>query len=68
MTSRRSAVFLLALAAFTVFEWIMLAKNLGSGPQRATAFYVIHYILAAANVVFAVILARIGWGAWKKAS
>lgn len=58
----------MALAAFMVFEWIMLAKNLGSGPRRATAFYVIHYILAAVNVVFAVILARIGWKAWKSAS
>ncbi|MEO3787829.1 hypothetical protein ABGB12_31265 [Actinocorallia sp. B10E7] len=68
MTSRRSAVFLLALAAFMAFEWMMLAKNLGSGPRRATAFYVIHYILAAVNVVFAAILARIGWKSWKKAS
>jgi len=68
MTSRRSAAFLLALAVFTALEWLMLAKNLGSGPRRATAFYVIHYILAAANVVFALILARIGWRAWKGSS
>ena len=61
-------MFLLALAAFMAFEWIMLAKNLGSGPRRATAFYVVHYVLAAANVVFAVILARIGWKAWKRPS
>lgn len=58
----------MALAAFMAFEWIMLAKNLGSGPRRATAFYVIHYVLAAVNFVLAAIVARIGWKAWKSAS
>lgn len=61
-------MFLLALAAFMAFEWIMLAKNLGSGPRRATAFYVVHYILAAVNVVLAAILAGIGWKSWKGSS
>lgn len=68
MISRRSALFLLALAAFTAFEWLMLAKNLGSGPRRATAFYVVHYVLAGVNVVFAGILAAIGWKIWKRPS
>ncbi|GAB3658803.1 hypothetical protein GCM10027589_19530 [Actinocorallia lasiicapitis] len=66
MISRRSALFLMVLAGFMVFEWLMLAKNLGSGPRRSDAFYVIHYILVAFNVVLAAILVRIGWRAWKK--
>ncbi|GAA3227835.1 hypothetical protein GCM10010468_56890 [Actinocorallia longicatena] len=48
-----------------VFEWLMLAKNLGSGPKRETAFYVVHYVLVAFNVVLAGVLAAIGWKAWK---
>ncbi|GAB2847492.1 hypothetical protein GCM10022221_53620 [Actinocorallia aurea] len=68
MKSRPTGLFLMGLAAFMVFEWLMLAKNLGSGPRRSDAFYVIHYILCAVNVVLAVILARIGWKAWKSAS
>jgi hypothetical protein len=47
-----------------IFEWLMLAKNLGSGPARSTAFYVVHGILVAVNVVLAVVLGVIGWRAW----
>ncbi|WP_344834275.1 SCO4848 family membrane protein [Actinocorallia longicatena] len=65
MTSRRVSGFLIGLAAFMVFEWLMLAKNLGSGPKRETAFYVVHYVLVAFNVVLAGVLAAIGWKAWK---
>lgn len=55
---------MLALAAFMIFEWVMLAKNLGSGPARPTAFYVIHGILVAVNIVLAMVLGVIGWRAW----
>jgi hypothetical protein len=47
-----------------IFEWLMLAKNLGSGPARPTAFYVVHGILVAVNVVLAIVLGIIGWRAW----
>ncbi len=47
-----------------IFEWLMLAKNLGSGPSRPTAFYVVHGILVVVNVALAVILGVIGWRAW----
>lgn len=47
-----------------IFEWLMLAKNLGSGPARPTAFYVVHAILVCVNIVLAIVLAAIGWRAW----
>ena len=47
-----------------IFEWLMLAKNLGSGPPRPTAFYVVHGILVVVNVVLAIVLGIIGWRAW----
>lgn len=62
--SRISAGFVLGLATFMIFEWLMLAKNLGSGPSRPTAFYVVHGILVVVNVALAVILGVIGWRAW----
>jgi hypothetical protein len=33
-TSRLASGFVLGLAAFMIFEWFMLAKNLGNGPGR----------------------------------
>ncbi|MFL6056006.1 MAG: hypothetical protein ACJ72W_24340 [Actinoallomurus sp.] len=45
--------FLIGLAAFMIFEWLMLAKNLGGGPERSTAFYVIHAISICVKVVLA---------------
>ena len=47
-----------------IFEWLMLAKNLGSGPPRPTAFYVVHGILVGVNIVLAIVLGAIGWRAW----
>ena len=64
MNSRRASGFVLGLAVFMIVEWLMLAKNLGSGPARPTAFYVVHGILAAVNIVLAVVLGVIGWRAW----
>jgi DMSO/TMAO reductase YedYZ heme-binding membrane subunit len=63
--SRFTSGFLIGLAVFMIFEWLMLAKNLGGGPARSTAFYVIHAILIFVNVVLAVALGAIGWRSWK---
>jgi hypothetical protein len=63
-TSRLASGFVLGLAAFMICEWLMLAKNLGSGPQRPTAFYVVHGILVGLNIVLAIVLGAIGWRAW----
>jgi hypothetical protein len=62
--SRRASGFVLGLAAFMIFEWLMLAKNLGSGPARPTAFYVVHGILVCVNIVLAIVLGVIGLRAW----
>lgn len=56
--SRKIAGFLIALAAFMIFEWITLGFNLADG--HPTAFYVVHGILIAVNLVLAVVLAVIG--------
>ena len=63
--SRFASGFMIGLAAFMIFEWLMLAKNLGSGPARSTAFYVIHSILICVNVVLALVLGALGWRSWK---
>ncbi|MGH8880939.1 MAG: SCO4848 family membrane protein, partial [Stackebrandtia sp.] len=57
------AGFVLALAAFMVFEWVMLGFNLKSGND--TGFYVVHGILIAVNIALAVVLAVIGIRAWR---
>lgn len=53
------SVFLLALAVFMAVEWSMLAWNLG--PGRPRAFYVVHGILIAVNLVLAACVGAIGW-------
>jgi EamA domain-containing membrane protein RarD len=57
--SRKIAGFLLALAAFMIFEWVNLGFNLADG--HPTSFYVVHGILIAVNLVLAVVLGIIGW-------
>ncbi|MBG0827927.1 hypothetical protein HS041_09125 [Planomonospora sp. ID67723] len=56
--SRKIARFLLALAAFMIFEWVSLGFNLQDGHPRS--FYVVHGILIAVNIVLAIVLAAIG--------
>ncbi|AWS40720.1 hypothetical protein AB0M44_26925 [Streptosporangium subroseum] len=56
--SRKIAGFLIGLAAFMIFEWITLGFNLADG--HPTAFYVVHGILIAVNLVLAVVLGVIG--------
>lgn len=62
--SRTSAVFFLAVAAFMVFEWIMLGFNLADG--HPTAFYVVHGILIAFNLVLALCIAVVVLRAWRR--
>jgi hypothetical protein len=52
------AGFLIGLAAFMIFEWISLGFNLTDG--YPTAFYVVHGILIAVNIVLAIVLGVIG--------
>ncbi|MFD0734080.1 MULTISPECIES: SCO4848 family membrane protein [Planotetraspora] len=62
--TRRVSVFLLALAAFMIFEWINLGFNLADG--HPTAFYVVHGVLIAVNIILALVLGTIGVRAWKR--
>ena len=63
--TRRVAGFLLVLAAFMVFEWINLGFNLADG--HPTAFYVVHGVLIAVNLILAGVLGLIGLRAWRAA-
>lgn len=56
--TRKMAAFLIGLAAFMIFEWITLGFNLTDG--HPTAFYVVHGILIAVNIVLAAVLGVIG--------
>ncbi|MFC4057907.1 SCO4848 family membrane protein [Planomonospora corallina] len=56
--SRKIAGFLLALAAFMIFEWINLGFNLADGHKAS--FYVVHGILIAVNLVLGIVLGVIG--------
>ncbi|GIH89574.1 hypothetical protein Pta02_54870 [Planobispora takensis] len=62
--SRKIAGFLLALAAFMIFEWINLGFNLADG--HPTSFYVVHGVLIGVNIVLALVLGAIGLRAWAK--
>jgi hypothetical protein len=64
--SRRVSGFLLALAAFMVFEWINLGFNLADG--HPTSFYVVHGILIAVNLILALVLAVVVIRSWKPGS
>jgi hypothetical protein len=57
---------LIVLAAFMIFEWINLGFNLADG--HPTAFYVVHGILIAVNLVLAIVLAVIGVRGWRARS
>ncbi len=61
--TRRVAAFLIGLAAFMIFEWINLGFNLADGHD--TAFYVVHGVLIAVNIVLAVVLGAVGLRAWR---
>ncbi|MFF5108864.1 SCO4848 family membrane protein [Streptosporangium sp. NPDC000509] len=62
--TRKTAAFLVGLAAFMIFEWITLGFNLADG--HPTAFYVVHGILIAVNIVLAIVLGAIGLRALAK--
>lgn len=46
-----------------IFEWINLGFNLAD--DHPTAFYVVHGILIAVNILLAIVLGTIGVRAWK---
>ncbi|GAA0409220.1 hypothetical protein GCM10009530_72060 [Microbispora corallina] len=46
-----------------IFEWINLGFNLADG--HPTAFYVVHGVLIAVNIILALVLAAVGVRGWK---
>jgi len=62
--TRKTVAFLIGLAAFMIIEWISLGFNLADG--HPTAFYVVHGILIAVNIVLAIVLGGIGLRALTK--
>ncbi|MFC0549606.1 SCO4848 family membrane protein [Planotetraspora thailandica] len=62
--TRRVSGFLLALAAFMIFEWVDLGFNLQDGHE--TSFYVVHGVLIAVNIILALVLGTVGVRAWKR--
>lgn len=56
--TRRVSGFLLALAVFMIFEWVNLAFNLQDGHD--TAFYVVHGVLIAVNIILGLVLGVLG--------
>jgi len=63
--TRRTAAFLIGLAAFMIIEWINLGFNLQDG--HATSFYVVHGILIVVNVILGAVLGVVGLRAWRAA-
>lgn len=62
--TRRVSIFLVALAAFMIFEWINLGFNLADGHE--TSFYVVHGVLIAVNILLALALGAVGVRGWMK--
>ena len=66
---RKHAVLLLAIAAWNVLTYAMFTKNLSAayaaGEDRPTGYWVAHSVLIVVNLLIAVVLARLGWRAWR---
>lgn len=67
--TRRHAVLLLGIAAWNVFSYVNFARNLydawADGEDRAAGYWVAHIVLIVVNLAIAVVLARLGWRAWR---
>lgn len=61
--TQRVSVFVTAVGLFMVIEWVNLAFNLADGHD--TAFYIVHGVLIAVNVVLGAALAVLGWRTWR---
>ena len=65
--SRRAALFLLGVAAWTTFIWVVLIRNVSRDPLHGTEFKVVHYTLAAISLALAAGTAYVGWRALRAA-
>lgn len=65
--SRRSAGFLLAVAAWNVVIWVTFLRNLAADRDRPTSFYVAHGVITAVSLAVAAGIASLGWRGWRAA-
>ncbi|MEQ4205132.1 hypothetical protein ABN028_27760 [Actinopolymorpha sp. B17G11] len=63
--TRRIAAFLLVVAAWNVVTYAVFIRNLAATEGRPTGFYVAHTVLIVVNLAIAVVLAILGWRAWR---
>jgi hypothetical protein len=69
---RKHAVLFLAIALWNVLTYANFTRNLidaaTGGEDRPAGYFVAHAVLIVVNLGVAVVLARLGWRAWKAAS
>lgn len=62
-------MLLWAIAAWNVLTYLNFAQNLWNaaeaGEDRPTGYWVAHTVLIVVNLAIAVVLARLGWRAWR---
>jgi hypothetical protein len=65
--SRRTSLFLLAFGVWSWIIWITFVKNLWASDQAwaadgsATAFFVVHLVLAVVSFILGTIIGVLGW-------
>ena len=63
--SRRASWFLLVFCLWTWFIWVTLVKNIWADPRSwdhgATAFFIVHVVLAVIDIVCGTAIGIIGW-------
>ena len=64
---RKLAGFLLAVSAWNVVTYATFIRNLAETEGRPTGYYVAHTVLIVVNLAIAVVLAVVGWRAWRAA-
>lgn len=63
--SRRASWFLLVFCLWTWFIWVTLVKNIWADPRAwnhgATAFFIVHVVLAVIDIVCGSAIGVLGW-------
>lgn len=63
--SRRASWFLIAFAVWSWIIWVTLVKNIWhdsrSWSHGATAFFVVHAVLAAISLILGTAIGTLGW-------
>ena len=63
--SRRASWFLLVFCLWTWFIWVTLVKNIWADPRSwshgATAFFLVHVVLAVIDIVCGTAIGILGW-------